>query len=99
MGGCFNWKRIIFIKLMHFLKMKWLNYVIKLVTMKVNKMGVLEILTIVFVVLKFAGVISWSWWLVLLPVLIAVSGYLLVVGAWILMFVIGFVIAWKHRDR
>lgn len=39
-------------------------------------MGVAEILTIVFVVLKLAGVISWSWWLVLLPEIIAGIFYL-----------------------
>ena len=30
-------------------------------------LGVLEVLTIVFVVLKLTGVIAWSWWWVLLP--------------------------------
>ncbi len=29
--------------------------------------GVLGTLTIVFIVLKLCGVISWSWWLVLMP--------------------------------
>ena len=38
-------------------------------------MGFTEILTIVFVVLKLIGVISWSWWLVLLPEIIAVVLY------------------------
>ncbi len=38
-------------------------------------MGLLEILTIVFVVLKIIGIIDWSWWLVLLPEIIAVSLY------------------------
>jgi len=36
-------------------------------------MGILEVLTIVFVVLKLLGVIAWSWWLVLLPLIISVS--------------------------
>lgn len=35
-------------------------------------MGFCELLTIVFIVLKLVGVISWSWWLVLLPEIIAV---------------------------
>lgn len=30
-------------------------------------MGFCEVLTIIFVVLKLLGVITWSWWLVLLP--------------------------------
>lgn len=41
-------------------------------------MGFTEILTIVFIVLKLTGVIAWSWWLVLLPELIAVAGYIVV---------------------
>lgn len=31
-------------------------------------MGILEVLTVVFVVLKLVGTISWSWWWVLSPV-------------------------------
>lgn len=38
-------------------------------------MGFCEILTIVFVVLKLLGVVSWSWWLVFLPEIIAVVIY------------------------
>jgi hypothetical protein len=38
-------------------------------------MGITEAITIVFVVLKLCGVIDWSWWLVLLPELIAAVGY------------------------
>ncbi len=34
-------------------------------------MGIAEILTIIFVVCKLLGVIDWSWWLVLLPEIIA----------------------------
>lgn len=41
-------------------------------------MGFFEILTLIFVVLKLCGVIGWSWWLVLLPEIIAVGIYLLV---------------------
>lgn len=36
-------------------------------------MGILEVLTIIFVVCKLVGVIDWSWWLVLLPEIIAVG--------------------------
>lgn len=43
-------------------------------------MGVVEVLTIVFVVLKLVGVINWSWWLVLLPEIIAVVVYVLSYG-------------------
>lgn len=41
-------------------------------------MGFTEILTIVFIVLKLLGVISWSWWLVLLPEIIALGLYVIV---------------------
>ena len=40
-------------------------------------MGLLEALTIVFIVLKLIGVIAWSWWLVLSPLLVAVGIYVL----------------------
>lgn len=39
-------------------------------------MGILEILTIVFVVLKLTHQITWSWWLVLLPEIIGVGLYI-----------------------
>ena len=40
-------------------------------------MGFTEILTIIFVVLKLIGIISWSWWLVFMPEIIAVALYVL----------------------
>lgn len=43
-------------------------------------MGLLEILTIIFVVLKFVGVITWSWWLVLSPLWVALGLYVVIVG-------------------
>lgn len=45
-------------------------------------MGIAEVLTILFVVLKCTGVISWSWWLVFLPEIIAAVFY---VGMFILL--------------
>lgn len=44
-------------------------------------MGFTEIWTIIFVILKLIGVISWSWWLVFLPEIIA--------GVFYILFVIG----------
>ena len=41
-------------------------------------MGFTELLTLIFIVLKLLGTISWSWWLVLLPEIIATAIYLLV---------------------
>ncbi|HAT4274047.1 hypothetical protein [Clostridium perfringens] len=42
-------------------------------------MGILEVLTLIFIVLKLCGVIAWSWWLVLLPEIIAFICYILVI--------------------
>lgn len=44
-------------------------------------MGFTELLTIVFVVLKLIGTIDWSWWIVLLPEIIAGVFYLIIVIA------------------
>lgn len=48
-------------------------------------MGILEFVTLLFIVLKLTGVISWSWWLVLLPEIIAFVGYIfwLLFAGWI----------------
>lgn len=35
-------------------------------------MGILEVLTVIFIVLKCMNIIAWPWWLVLLPVIIAI---------------------------
>ncbi|MRF37147.1 hypothetical protein GIJ44_20890 [Staphylococcus sp. KY49P] len=40
-------------------------------------MGFAEILTLIFIVLKLTDVIDWSWWLVLLPEIIALSIYII----------------------
>ena len=57
-------------------------------------MGIAEVLTIVFIVLKLTGVIGWSWWLVLLPEIIAFGIYIL----WIVF--IGVFVAKKNKlDR
>ena len=39
-------------------------------------MGIMELLTVSFVVLKLLGKIEWSWWQVLLPEIIAGAIYL-----------------------
>ena len=41
-------------------------------------MGITEILTGIFVILKLLGKIDWSWWLVLLPAIIAAAAYILI---------------------
>jgi len=55
----------------------WVSFFVVQIFIKreVYKMGIAELLTIVFIVLKLTGVIAWSWWLVLLPILIAVGIY------------------------
>lgn len=49
-------------------------------------MGFTEVLTIVFVVLKLRGVITWAWWIVLLPEILAVAFYLIL----LLVQIVGF---------
>lgn len=44
-------------------------------------MGFTETLTIVFIVLKLLGKISWSWWIVFLPEVLAIAVYILAVVA------------------
>ncbi len=38
-------------------------------------MGLCEVLTIIFVLCKLLGIITWSWWLVFLPEIVAVVIY------------------------
>ena len=44
-------------------------------------MGFTEILTIVFIVLKLLGVITWAWWVCLLPEILAGVLYVVIVVA------------------
>lgn len=41
-------------------------------------MGITELLTITFVILKCLGKINWSWWIVFLPEMIAAVLYIIV---------------------
>lgn len=50
-------------------------------------MGFTELLTIVFIVLKLINVINWSWWLVLLPEIIAISFYLIILIFYIILII------------
>ena len=50
-------------------------------------MGILELITVVFIVLKLFSVIDWSWWLVLLPEIVAIVlyvGWTILVGGVVL---------------
>lgn len=42
-------------------------------------MGFTEILTIIFIVLKLLGVITWAWWVCLLPEILAGVLYVVIV--------------------
>jgi hypothetical protein len=35
-------------------------------------MGFLDVLFVIFLVLKLAGLVTWSWWFVLLPLFLAI---------------------------
>ena len=53
--------------------------------------GVLGLLGIAFIVLKLVGVIDWSWWLVILPFLIATIPFiifLLIIGLIVILNII-----------
>lgn len=47
--------------------------------MKSSGYSLSTILTIIFIVLKLVGVISWSWWWVLCPLWIPVACYVLMI--------------------
>lgn len=53
----------------------------------VERMGFLEGLTLVFVILKLVGVIAWSWWIVLLPLIIAAVIYLTIIAINLVVFI------------
>ena len=40
-------------------------------------MGIIGVLQIIFIVLKLVGVISWSWWLVLIPLWIDIVCFII----------------------
>ncbi|AVK85427.1 transmembrane Fragile-X-F protein [Lysinibacillus sp. B2A1] len=61
-------------------------------------MGIAEVLTVVFIVLKLTDVISWSWWLVLLPAIISFSIYIFILVVKLIMVVIA-VVAVKNRKE
>ncbi|MDM5233235.1 MULTISPECIES: transmembrane Fragile-X-F protein [Lysinibacillus] len=61
-------------------------------------MGIAEVLTVVFIVLKLTDVISWSWWLVLLPAIISFSIYIIILVVKLIMVIIA-VVAVKNRKE
>lgn len=61
-------------------------------------MGIAEVLTIIFVILKLTEVITWSWWLVLLPAILSFSLYA-IIGLVKLGMVLIAVVAAKRREK
>lgn len=64
--------------------------------MENSNVSFLHVLTFIFIILKVAGVVSWSWWVVLLPSLfyfLAMLGVMLVVGA------VALVMFDKNKDK
>lgn len=59
-------------------------------------MGFTEILTIIFVLSKILGFISWSWWLVFLPEIIAIILYIIPI---VFLFIAGFVKSIKENSN
>ena len=64
--------------------------------MENSNVSFLHVLTFIFIILKVAGVVTWSWWVVLLPSLfyfLAMLGVMLVVGA------VALVMFSKNKDK
>lgn len=49
--------------------------------------GILGVLLIIFIVLKLVGVVTWSWWVVLIPLWIEIG----------LLIIVIFVIVWLDK--
>ena len=64
--------------------------------MENSNVSFLHVLTFIFIILKVAGVVTWSWWVVLLPSLFyfsAMLGVMLVVGA------VALSMYYKNKDK
>ncbi len=60
-------------------------------------MGIAEVLTIVFVLLKVTDIITWSWWLVLLPAIVSFSLYTIIIVVKLIMVLVAVLVV-KKRD-
>ncbi|KEK10778.1 hypothetical protein EP18_16865 [Lysinibacillus sphaericus] len=60
-------------------------------------MGIAEVLTVVLVLLKLTDVITWSWWLVLLPAIVSFSLYLIIIMVKLIMVLVAVLVV-KKRD-
>lgn len=62
----------------------------------VQSVGFVGLLTLAFIVLKLCGVITWSWWWVLSPLLISTGITLVII---IVILVMAAVIYHKHKRK
>lgn len=46
-------------------------------------MGLCEVLTVIFVVMKVMGLIQWSWWVVFLPLLVELGLVVILFITWL----------------
>lgn len=53
------------------------------------------LLTVVFVILKLCGVIAWSWWWIVSPVVFAIGLFIIAV---IILFMLGLILARKEDN-
>ncbi|MCE4042892.1 transmembrane Fragile-X-F protein [Lysinibacillus fusiformis] len=60
-------------------------------------MGIAEVLTVVLVLLKLTDIITWSWWLVLLPAIVSFSLYIIIIVMKLIMVLVA-VLVLKKRD-
>lgn len=63
-------------------------------------MGICDIMFIVFLILKLAGLIDWSWWWVISPVLIPMGIYMIfIIFLLIFKFTYHFVTSRKNKNQ
>ncbi|MFJ7920845.1 transmembrane Fragile-X-F protein [Lysinibacillus fusiformis] len=60
-------------------------------------MGIAEVLTVVLVLLKITDIITWSWWLVLLPAIVSFSLYIIIIVVKLIMVLVAVLVV-KKRD-
>ncbi|MFG3432446.1 transmembrane Fragile-X-F protein [Lysinibacillus fusiformis] len=60
-------------------------------------MGIAEVLTVVLVLLKLTDIITWSWWLVLLPAIVSFSLYIIIIVVKLIMVLVAVLVV-KKRD-
>ena len=72
--------------------------------MKTPQLGFFSILGLIFITLKLTGVITWSWWLVLLPLYLGVAILAAIFLGGLALMALGIVVAvvtefWLSRGK